>query len=164
MRCVVSRSSSIQQRCINIISIFPFSDVTCLHCLTMNLFFKIYLLIYFGLCWVFTAVLRLSLVVASGGYSSLRYVDFSLQWLLWLQNTGCRCVEFSSCSQGLSNRDSRALQHWLSSCGARGLVTPQYVGTSQTRDQTGDPCTNRQILNHQTIREACLVMNFYIFK
>ena len=50
MRCVVPRSSSIKQRCINIISIFPFSDVTCLNCLTMNLFFKIYLFI--DLFWV----------------------------------------------------------------------------------------------------------------
>ena len=45
----------------------------------LNLFI---LFIYFWLRWVFIAVLRLSLVVASGGYSSLWQAGFSLQWLL----------------------------------------------------------------------------------
>ena len=35
------------------------------------LFFS-FLLLYFWLCWVFVAACRLSLVVASGGYSSLQ--------------------------------------------------------------------------------------------
>ena len=39
----------------------------------------------------------LSLVVASGGYSSLRCTGFSLRWLLLLQSTGSRRVGFSSC-------------------------------------------------------------------
>ena len=39
----------------------------------------IYLCIYFWLHWVFVAVCRLSLVVESGGYSSLRCADFSLR-------------------------------------------------------------------------------------
>ena len=42
----------------------------------------IYLFIYFWLCWVFVAAHGLSLVVASGGYSSLRCKGFSLWWLL----------------------------------------------------------------------------------
>ena len=50
-----------------------------------------------GVCWVFTAALRLSLVVASGGYSSLRCEVFSLRWLLLLQVTGSRLAGFSSC-------------------------------------------------------------------
>ena len=56
-------------------------------------FFKI----YFWLCWVFVAVRGLSLVVVSGGYSSLRCAGFSLRWLLLLQSTGSRCMGFSSC-------------------------------------------------------------------
>ena len=52
---------------------------------------------YFWLHWVFVAVHRLSLVVSSGGYSSLRCVGFSLWWLLWLRSTGSRCTGFSSC-------------------------------------------------------------------
>ena len=35
------------------------------------MFLKIYLFVIFCLCWVFVAALRLSLVAASGGYSSL---------------------------------------------------------------------------------------------
>ena len=54
----------------------------------------------------------LSLVAASGGYSSLRCMDFSLQWLLLLQSTGSRRVGFSSCG-------SWALERGLSSCGTR---------------------------------------------
>ena len=45
----------------------------------------------------FLAACRLSLVAASGGYSSLRCAGFSLQSLLLLRSTGSRCVGFSSC-------------------------------------------------------------------
>ena len=63
------------------------------------LFFKmhfIYLFIYFG-CVGSSLLCRLSLVVASGGYSSLRCAGFSLLWLLLLRSTGSRHVGFSSC-------------------------------------------------------------------
>ena len=61
--------------------------------------FKIYLFIYlFWLCWVFVAARGLSLIAASGGYSSLQCASFSLRWLLLLQSMGCRRVGFSSCS------------------------------------------------------------------
>ena len=62
-------------------------------------FFKpiTYLINYFWLRWVFVAVRWLSLVVASGGYSSLRCMGFSSQWLLLLQGMGSRPVGFSSC-------------------------------------------------------------------
>ena len=68
------------------------------------------LFIYFWLRWV--------LGVASGGYSSLRCVGFSLQWLL-LQITGCRA--------------------WTQSLWYVGLVSPQNVGSN--------PCIGRWILN-----------------
>ena len=61
-------------------------------CLFINLFY-----FCFWLHWVFVAVCRLSLVVVSGGYSSLWCVGFSLRWLLLLRSTGSRCVGFSSC-------------------------------------------------------------------
>ena len=38
-----------------------------------------------------------SLVAASGGYSLLQCMGFSLQWLLLLQSTGPRRMGFSSC-------------------------------------------------------------------
>ena len=72
----------------------------------------IYLFIYLWLHWVFVAARRLSLAVASGGYSSLPRVGFSLRWLLLLRSTGSRCTGFSSCS-------SRAVERKRSSCGAR---------------------------------------------
>ena len=75
-------------------------------------FFLIF--IYFWLHWVFVAVCRLSLVVVSGGYSSLWCTGFSLRWLLLLPSTGSRSMGFSSCG-------SRALECRLSSCGSRAL-------------------------------------------
>ena len=48
------------------------------------------LFFFFWLCWVFVAARGLSLVAASGGYSSLRCAGFSLRWLLLLQSTGSR--------------------------------------------------------------------------
>ena len=65
-------------------------------------FFKIFLnlilfVYYFWLRCVFVAVHGLSLVAVSGGYSSLRCMDFSLRWLLLLWSTGSRRAGFSSC-------------------------------------------------------------------
>ena len=73
-------------------------------------FFKL-IYFYFWLCWVFVAVRGLSLVAASGGYSSLQCTGFSLGWLLLLQSMGSR----RAC--GLSSCGSWALEHRLSSCG-----------------------------------------------
>ena len=61
-------------------------------------FFNFYLFIYFWLHWFFVAARGLSLVAASGGYSSLRCTGFSLWWLLLLRSTGSRYVGFSNCS------------------------------------------------------------------
>ena len=73
--------------------------------------FKINLFIYLWLCWVFVAAHVLSLVAASGGYSSTWCMDFSLWCLLLLWSTGSRHTGFSS------SCGSRALEHRLSSCG-----------------------------------------------
>ena len=48
-------------------------------------------------CWLFVAAHGLSLVAASGGYSLLQCVGFSLRWLLLLRSTGSRHVGFSCC-------------------------------------------------------------------
>ena len=79
--------------------------------LTIFIHLFIYLFYYFWLHWVFIAARGLSLVAASGGYSSLRCTGFSLQWLLLFWSTGSRHMGFSSCG-------SWALRHRLSSCGA----------------------------------------------
>ena len=67
---------------------------------------------FFWLHWVFVTVCRLSLVVASGGYSSLWCAGFSLRWLLLLRSTGSRRAGFNSCS-------SQALERRLSSRGTQ---------------------------------------------
>ena len=64
---------------------------------TSPFFISIYLFIYLWLCWVFVAARGLSLVAASGSYSSLRCVGFSLGWLLSLWSMGSRRTVFSSC-------------------------------------------------------------------
>ena len=87
--------------------------------LTQIMFLYIYIYIFFffffWLHWVFVAVRRLFSSCGERGYSSLRCVGFSLRWLLLLRNTGSRCAGFSSCG-------TRALEHRLSSCGARALL------------------------------------------
>ena len=92
-----------------------------LHGLLTSLFFLMHLFIlfiYFWLCWVFVAAHGLSLAVASGGYSSLWCVGFSLWWLL-LRSTGSRHVGSVVAARGLSSCGLWALEHRLSSCGAR---------------------------------------------
>ena len=74
-------------------------------------FFFYLFVVYFWLHWVFFAARGLSLVVASGVYSSLQCAGFSLRWLP-LRSTGSRRGGFSSC--GL-----QALECRLSSCDAR---------------------------------------------
>ena len=90
----------------------------------------------------FVAALELSLVVASGDFSSLRCMGFSLQWLLLLQSMGSRCTSFSS-------RSTRVQYLWH-----MGFVPLQHVGSSRIRDQTCVPCIGRWILIHCTTREA----------
>ena len=62
---------------------------------------RIYLLLFFFNLFfavlVFVAARGLSLVAASGGYSSLWCTGFSLRWLLLLWSTGSRLSGFSSC-------------------------------------------------------------------
>ena len=57
---------------------------------TYILFLCMYVCMYVWLCWVFVSVRGLSLVVASGGHSSLRCAGLSLSWPLLLRSTGSR--------------------------------------------------------------------------
>ena len=67
-------------------------------------FFNKFIYFYFWLRWVFIAMCRLSLVAASGGYSSL-----------W-------CAGFSCCrAWALGVRASVVVAHGLSSCGLQAL-------------------------------------------
>ena len=68
--------------------------------------------------WVFAAVHGLSLVVVSGGYSSLWCTGFLLQWLvlLWSKDSGTRASIVAA--HKLSSCGTRALECRLNSCGA----------------------------------------------
>ena len=108
---------------------------------TVFVFFSFWLLL------VFVAALGLSLVEVSRGHSLLQCTGFSLRWLLLLRSTGSRHTGFSSCG-------SWALEHRLSSCGARasplrgmwdlprpGLepVSPALAGRFSTTAPLGKP-------------------------
>ena len=62
------------------------------HEVLLFFFFKVSFFIYFylWLCWVFVSVQGLSLVVASGGHSSLQCAGLSLSRSLLLRSTGSR--------------------------------------------------------------------------
>ena len=102
----------------------------------------IFCFVWFWLRWVFIAARGLSLVAASGGYSSLQCVGFSLRQLLLLWSMGSRRMGFSSCGT------------WAQQLWHTGLVAPMHVESSQTRDGTHVPCIGRQILNHCATREV----------
>ena len=53
---------------------------------------------------------------------------------------------------GAQAPDAQAQQLWPT-----GLVTPQHVGSSQTRARTRVPCIGRQTLNHCATREALFI-------
>ena len=122
--------------------------------ITWQTFCKFFFFFFFCLHWVFIAACWHSLVVASGGYSSLWRTGFSLRWLLLLRSTGARHVGFSSCG-------TRAQQLWLEGSRAQaqqlwrtGLVAPRHVGSCPTRARTRVPCTGRRVLNHCATREV----------
>ena len=122
----------------------------------INLF---YLFIYFWLRWAFVAARGLPLVAASGGYSSLWCMGFSLRWLPLLWSTGSRRA-------GFSRYGTRAQQLWLVGSRAQaqqlwrmGLVAPRHVGSSWTRARTRVPCIGRRILNHCTTRKVPSLSN-----
>ena len=111
-------------------------------------FLFIYLFIYlfiFGCVGSSLLCAGLSLVAASGDYSSLQCMGVSLRWLLSLRSTGSRRVGFSGCG-------SRAQLLWRT-----GPVALQHVGSSCTRDWTCVPCISRRILNHCATREVPMV-------
>ena len=119
-----------------LIRLHPFPSILqqFLNLLIFNLF------IYFWLHWVFAAAHGLSLVAASGSYSSLWSASLSLRWSLLLWSTGSRCTGLSSCgtwaqqlrlmgavvvAHGLQSAGSVAVAHWLSCSAACGILPHQ---------------------------------------
>ena len=108
------------------------------------MFFKAVLinsLVYFWLHWFFVSVCRLSLVGASGGYSSLHCVGLLLPWLLLLWSTGSGYTHFRIYSMLVQ-------QLWC-----MGLVA-QPVESSWARDGICVPCIGRWIFTHCTTKEV----------
>ena len=116
-------------------------------------FFNLFYLFIFG-C-VGSSLLR-------AGFLQLQRAGATLCCSVWvshcggfsLRSMGSRCAGFSSCGtrvQLLWRAGSRvqAQQLWRT-----GLVAPQHVGSSRTRDRTHVPCIGRQILNHCATREV----------
>ena len=62
--------------------------------------------------------------------------------------------------QQLQHTGSRAQAQYL---WRTGLVAPQHVGSSQTRDRTHVPCIGRRILNHCATREVPTIPLFFSF-
>ena len=129
--------------------------------------FKFIYLFIFWLCWVFVAVHGLSLVAASGGYSSLWCVAFSLQWLLLLRSPGSRRPAFGSC--GAQAQLLRSM--WdLPGLGLK-CVSPALAGGFLTTVPPGKSL-NQYFLGHHLnfsldfknciILVICLVFAFFI--
>ena len=98
----------------------------------------------FGLCWVFTAVWGLSLVVVSG-------------WLLsscglWASHCGG-----SSCA-------AVGRTVWVQELWRTGLAALRYVGSSGARNWTCVSCIGRRILNHWTTRvvPSCVILRKFL--
>ena len=109
-------------------------------------FFIYFILIFFWLCWVFVAVRGLSLVVASGGHSSLRCPGFTAVASLVVEHglQACRLQELWP-----AGSRAQVQQLWRT-----GPVAPRHVGSSWTRARTRVPCIGRQTPNRCTTREA----------
>ena len=99
----------------------------------------------------------------SGGYSSLRCLDFLLQWLLLLQSTGYRARRLHSPgSSGVAVPPSRVQARELWCTGSAAL---QHVGSSRTRNRTCVSCIGRQTLHHWATREvpSCAFINLFCY-
>ena len=112
-------------------------DLLCLASFTQHKLFKVqpfflYIyrhtiyLFYFWLCWVWF-------------FSSCGEWRLFSSWSAWGYSL---CRGFSCCG-------AQAQYLWRT-----GLVAPQHVGSSWTRDRTCLSCTGRQILYHWATREA----------
>ena len=97
-----------------------------------NMFFGFFLINLFIFGCIGSLLLR-------AGFLQLQCAGFSLRWLLLLWSTGSRRAG----SRG------QAQQLWHT-----GLVAPQHVGSSRTRDRTHVPCIGRRMLNHCATREV----------
>ena len=95
----------------------------------------LFIVFYFGPCWVFTAACRLSRVAPRRGYA-LVVVRGPLTVLASLV--------------------------WSTGSTAQGLSCPRHVGSSKARDWTSIPALSGGILNHWTTRETPPWLSFLL--
>ena len=94
----------------------------------------------------------LSQVTVSRGYSLVVVHGLLAEMASLLQSTGSGVLGLSSCGLWALERGLQKVQHL-------GLVAPKHVDSSQTRNQTCDPCVRKWILNHWTTKE---VLDFFL--
>ena len=104
---------------------------------------------WFWLCSFFVAEHGLSLVVESGGYSSV-----AVPRLLLLQSTGSGSTGSAVASCSLSDCSLWGSKAQAQQLRFMGSVALQHMGSSRRRNQTHAPSIGRQILNLWTLREA----------
>ena len=111
--------------------------------LTVTKFLKLFIYFYFvfWLHQVVVALQGLSLVVASGVYSS----DSA-----WTPH----CSGFSCCGARLLPIGLSSCSIWAQYLWCRGWASPWHVGSFQTRDWNCVPCIGRWIPIHCTTREG----------
>ena len=106
----------------------------------------------------------LSIVAASGGYSSLRCIGFSLQWFLFLRSMGSRHAGFHSCGWWALEHSSVVVAHRLSCSVACGIfldqgsnpVSPALAGRSLTTVPPGKPLSTPYV--EETIPSPWIVL------
>ena len=113
-----------------------------------------------GLCWVFTAALGLSLVVASRGYSSLQREGIPLWCCLWLLSTGSRCTASVLVAHEVSSCDAQAqLPHGMWNPPGPGME-PMSLALAGGFLATGPPRKCREMVfwfgypQKQTLRQG----------
>ena len=119
---------------------FSFKELEVLFFFFLNWVYLFYLFIYLWLCWVFISVRELSLVVASGGHSSLRCAGLSLSRPLLLRSTGSRCAGSVIVAYGPS-------------CSAACGIFP---------DQGSNPCRLHRQADSQPLRHRGSPPNYFI--
>ena len=111
----------IQAPCIGSAESYPLCHQESPHICLYFILKIFYLFNFFGLRLVFIAACGLSLVAASGGYSSLQCTGFSMRWLLLLRSMGSRRVGFSSCGSWPLERRLSSVTRGLSCSAAWGI-------------------------------------------
>ena len=100
-----------------------------------------YLSLSFWLCWVVAAVWVVPQLQRARATPRCGAQGFSGRWLLLLQSVGSRALGLQQ--PQLPGSRAQAQRLW-----GTGLVAPQHVGSSRTRDGTHVSCISRPTLHY----------------